>query len=1089
MLRTKVSGHDSFAHLLQHVRETLLQAYANQDLPFEQLVDAVQPQRHRSHTPLFQVMVVLQNAPMHTLALPGLELQARQAQTRTAKFDLTLFLHEAEDGTLQTDYEYATALYDKTTIERLAGHFQRVLEQLAGDGEPVVRELELLGQAELDQLRAWNDTGSAAQPGQTVHGLVAEQAQRTPQAVALRWQEPAGQEQAWTYAELETRANRLAHELRSRGCGPGTRVGVCLPRTGELVVALLAVLKSGAAYVPLDPAYPAERIALMAQDAQLALVLSNAQWSQLAPAGCADLGCTVDDAAYAMHPTHAPPNLAGSCGDSDLAYVIYTSGSTGRPKGVAIEHRSAVAMLHWAHQRFGAPALGGMLASTSVCFDLSVFELFAPLSTGGTVVLVDNALELARLAPALQEALSFINTVPSAMTELLRQGTLPPAVQVVGLAGEPLPDTLVRRIFERSQAQAVYNLYGPSEDTTYSTWDIVQRTAPRDVCIGLPLQGTQAHVLDSRGRQLPVGVAGELYLGGEGLARGYLGRPDLTAERFVPDPYGQPGSRLYRTGDRVRWRADGRLEFLGRADHQIKLRGYRIELGEIEAVLRQQPGVQEALAMVRDDTAAGPRLLAWVVPQEEPHEGQALEPAALRQQLQRSLPGYMVPAAIVVLAAFPLTPNGKIDRAALPGPQAGVLSAESPAGSQPQAMDATQQRIAAIWQDLLGVPRVGLHDNFFDIGGHSLLAVRLVAALQTAFGRTASAALVFEHPTVAALAENVAAAAAQPAHDDWPAAAFAVAAATEDAPLSVAQQGVWFMHQFDSARAGYLLPAATRIDGPLDADHLRGALQDLTRRQHSLRTVFFLRDGQPVQRVLPAVDVTLPVLDVQAADDAALHACTRQALAALLATSFDLGQAPLWRCALLRAGPNRHVLLLVQHHIVSDGWSSHILLRELIELYAARREQRASTLAPLTAQYTDFARWDRSRLHDDALREPLAYWRGQLADLPPPFELAGSRPAPAERSQRGAVVHFEVAATTCTQLAAAARSLQATPYMVALHRLRARARTLMPQRRRGGGLAGREPSPRRPAGRDRLFRRCARAAHAAGRRAVAGRAG
>ena len=703
-----------------------------------------------SGAPLFESLVVFENFPIDDVLKRGghrLPIRSLSVQEQT-NYPLTLTVTAGDKLALALSYDYAR--FDEQAGEAIMAMLRILFASLLTAAQlPQGRlgDLVLLDPAQESMLvREWNRTGRVDADGQTVHGLVQAQALRTPQAVALRCGE-----QTWSYQQLEHRSNRLAHELRSRGCGPGVRVGVCLPRTPDMVAALLAVMKSGAAYVPLDPAYPAERLALMAGDAQLKLVLCDAQWAQLAPPDCLELGCLVDATLAAERPATALPECARPY---DLAYVIYTSGSTGRPKGVAIEHRSSVAMIHWVRESFTAQELGGMLASTSVCFDLSVFELFAPLSMGGTAVLVENALEL----PQLAQAVSFVNTVPSAMIELLRHGTLPASVTAVGLAGEPLTDSLVQRIFERSQVQAVYNLYGPSEDTTYSTWDVVRRGERREMTIGRPLTGTQAYVLDLCGRPLPVGVAGELYLGGQGLARGYLGRPDLTAERFVPDPFSeQAGARLYRTGDRVKWRADGRLAFLGRIDHQVKLRGYRIELGEVEAALRVQEGVQEALAMVRDEGEAGPRLLAWVVPK----AGAVLAAADLKALLQRSLPGYMVPSAMAVLAAFPLTPTGKINRRALASP---VLGATAPAA--PESMTATQQQIAAIWRELLGVPQVGLHDNFFDLGGHSLLMLRTLGQLRELGGNAAGLDIVdlFTYPTVAALAQRLAADEQQAAH-------------------------------------------------------------------------------------------------------------------------------------------------------------------------------------------------------------------------------------------------------------------------------------------------------------------------------------
>ncbi|XXX81466.1 amino acid adenylation domain-containing protein [Sorangium sp. So ce134] len=613
VLRTQVDGSLTVRGLLRRVRDVCLDAYAHQDVPFEALVDALKPERRLDRQPLFQVAFVLQNEPL-AISLPGLTVEPLVVERKTARFDLALEARELE-GRLLCRIEYMTDLFDAATIARIAGAWQALLAQMAADPAARVAALSALTAPERRQIEAWNATAAAYPEGACLHELFEAHAARTPEAIAIR----AGGEQA-SYAELSRRADRIARYLRAAGVGPEALVAVYLERSIDLVAALLGVLKAGGAYVPLDPAYPADRVAFMLDDSRAAVVLTQASLAAGLPETPARVACLDRDAAVidAAHDAHVPP--ARPAGNSVLAYVIYTSGSTGRPKGVAIAHRSAVAMVAWAEAAFRREELAGVLATTSICFDLSVFELFVPLCTGGRVLLAPDALAVPSLPDAGDATL--LNTVPSVLGALLRAGGLPPSVRTVNLAGEALPLALVRQLHAIPSVERVVNLYGPSEDTTYSTYAEIPRDDGREPAIGRPVSNTEARVLDPWLAPVPIGAPGELYLAGDGLARGYLGRPALTAERFVPDPFSrEPGRRMYRTGDIVKYRADGGLAFLGRADHQVKVRGARIELGEIEATLRQHPSVAEVAVAVREGAAGQPQLVAYVVPS----AGRALE--------------------------------------------------------------------------------------------------------------------------------------------------------------------------------------------------------------------------------------------------------------------------------------------------------------------------------------------------------------------------------------------------------------------------------------------------------------------------------
>jgi amino acid adenylation domain-containing protein len=745
-LRLDLSGDPTFRELLHRAREVTLGAYAHQDLPFEKLVEELQPERDLRRTPVFQVALAYQNFPSHKLELPGLTLHSEPAESGSAKFDLMLYMWQRADG-LRAVLEYNTDLFDAGTIIRMLGHFQTLLESIALDPDRRLSELPLRSHEEGHQLLVeWNTTGADYPNDHSVHRLFEEQAARTPQAVAVA----VGAEQL-TYRELDRRSNQLARHLRARGVGPDVRVGIRLERSSHLIVALLGVLKAGGAYVALDPAYPEERLRFLLRDAEVAVLLTESPLQEGLPNGETPTIVCLDRELESIAREPDEPVRSGVT-PAHLAYVIYTSGSTGRPKGVGITHRSAVAFLAWARQTTAAAAGARVLATTSINFDLSVYEIFGTLAWGGTVLLLRTALELPE-RPDLRApgAATLLNTVPSVAAALVRLGAVPPGLVRVNLAGEPVPRALVEALYATGAGE-VYNLYGPSETTTYSTVAHLAAGESGAPGIGRPIANTRAYVLDGRLEPVPIGVSGELYLGGAGVAREYLGRPALTAERFVPDPFGpsagaEPGGRLYRTGDRVRWRPDGTLEFLGRLDHQLKLRGFRIEPGEIESVLAQHAGVRGAVVIPREDLPGDVRLVAYIVP-----DGRPLDGNELRRFLEQRLPEYMVPAAIVVLESLPLLPNGKLDRRALPPPDR-TDSRDREDYVAPRTP--VEEILAGIWATVLRLERVGIRDNFFAIGGHSLLATQVVSRVRTAIGVELPLRALFEHPTVADLATRV----------------------------------------------------------------------------------------------------------------------------------------------------------------------------------------------------------------------------------------------------------------------------------------------------------------------------------------------
>jgi amino acid adenylation domain-containing protein len=752
VLRGDLSGAPSFTELLQRTKEVTLEAYAHEDVPFEKLVEVLSPERNLGSTPFFQVMIVLQNAPDSDLRLGSAVLEPFDTgDNGTSKFDLLLQLGEDGFGKLTGSLQYSTDLFDAASISRMIEHYRRLLSGIVDKPRQSIDALPLLTADERKQvIEEWNRTGMEYERQKCLPELLEEQARKTPEAIAV-----VSVDGQLTYAELNRQANQIGHYLRQLGVGPEERVGICVDRGRDMVAGMVGILKAGGAYVPLDGNYPQERLTYMVEDAKAAVVLTQAALVERFNGFSGRIVLLDKDRAEIER--QSPGNLPPNAEPENLAYVIYTSGSTGKPKGVAITHRSAVVLLHWARQSFSAEELSGVLASTSICFDLSVFEIFAPLSCGGTVFLVKDALELATMPE--HNAVKLVNTVPSAIRELVRLNAIPESVQTVNLAGEALTWGLVQDVYEIGTVKRICNLYGPSEDTTYSTYAWLEKNPDKPaVPIGKPIANSQVYVVDKGMEPVPVGVPGELCLGGVGLARGYWGRGDLTAERFVPDGLsGRRGERLYRTGDLVRWFADGNLEYLGRMDHQVKIRGFRIELGEIEAALQEHESVRQAVVIARENEGGDKRLVAYVVPERESEESNngsgrvGLRISELREHLLGKLPEYMVPGVYVQLEKIPLTHNGKIDRKSLPEPDKDIREHEY-VGPR----NATEETLCRLWQEVLRRERVGIHDNFFSLGGHSLLAVQVISRIKQAFTVEMPLSLLFTAPTVARMGEHIA---------------------------------------------------------------------------------------------------------------------------------------------------------------------------------------------------------------------------------------------------------------------------------------------------------------------------------------------
>jgi amino acid adenylation domain-containing protein len=871
----------------------------------------------------------------------------------------------------------------------------------------------------------WNDTARDYPRHLCLHQLFEAAADRAPEAVAL-----VNGTAEITYAELEGRANQVARHLQRLGVAPESLVGICTPRTADMIAGMLGTLKAGAAYLSLDPAYPRERLAFMLEDSAAPVVLTQERLldglGAAAPAGSTAFVCFDRDArALAAESAQRLPSAAGP---GSLAYAIYTSGSTGRPKGVAIEHRSAAVLCHWAREVFPAADLAGMLASTSINFDLSVFEIFVPLAWGGTVILAENALALPHLPAAGR--VTFVNTVPSAIAELVRAGSLPPSVRTVGLAGEPLKGVLAERIYARG-VHAVYNLYGPSEDTTYSTWVRVEPGAPGEPTIGRPIAGTELYLLRPGMEVASFGDEGEVYLGGQGLARGYLNRPDLTAERFFPDPFsGRPGARLYRVGDLGRFLPNGEVQFLGRVDHQVKIRGFRIELGEIEAALSRHPAVTEAVVTARLAGSAEEgdlRLVAYV----EPHPEITPDPPSLRSFLRERLPAHMVPSVFVFLDPLPRTPNGKVDRKALPEPDwtASAGREEDEATAVPRT--ALEELVAGLWCEALGASHVGLHDHFLELGGHSLLAARLVSRVRDTLGIQADLPALFAHPTVAGFAAELERLRGGRA-EGMP--ALRPAPREGDLAASLMQSRLWFLDQLAPGSPFNNVAIAAHLTGPLRPEALELGLREIVRRHESLRTTFDDRGGPLLQRIAPRLDLNLPVVDLAALPPALRTAEMERLSADSAAVPFDLRRGPVLRAELLRLDAEEHRLLLVLHHNVADDWSVWVLFRELSALYRAFVAGNPHPLPdPMAVQYADFAVW-QSRWLDTpgAMDDFVAHARQLLADVPTDLDLPADRPRPPLPTFRGRLHRFALPAALSPGLRTLSRREGATLFMTLL---------------------------------------------------------
>ncbi|BAU65716.1 amino acid adenylation domain-containing protein [Stanieria sp. NIES-3757] len=1051
VLRTNLEGNLSFTELLQRVKQITLEAYSHQDLPFEKLVEELKPERHLNHNPLFDVMLVLQNAPETELQLPNLNISSCTEDSHRVKFDLTLSLAETEQQ-IAGFIDYSTDLFEFSTIARMVGHFQVLLESIVENPQQKLSQLSLLTAAEKQQLLVeWNNTEVKYPQDQCIHQLFEAQVEKNPDAVAVIFEN-----QQLTYQELNTRANQLAHDLQKLGVKPEVIVGICLERSLELIIGLLAILKAGGAYLPLDPSYPRERLALMLENSQTPILITQRQIEKNLPLHQAQVVFLEEK--QLTNTAESTTNPTCNLHLDNLAYVIYTSGSTGKPKGAMNTHRGILNRLLWMQEAYQLTTEDSVLQKTPFSFDVSVWEFFWCLMVGARLIIAkpEGHRDPNYLINLIQEQkVTTIHFVPSMLQVFLEAEGLEncQSLKRVICSGEALSFSLQEKFFVRLNCE-LYNLYGPTEaaiDVTH--WRCQKNSSRSIVPIGRPIANIQIYILDRDLQPVPIGVAGELHIGGVGLARGYLNQPQLTKEKFIPNPllgveispeieglslelnsrtgcinaWGNPrrrplvhtprslhNSTLYKTGDLARYLPDGTIEYLGRIDHQVKIRGFRIELGEIEVVIASYPLVKDCVVVAHEDTTRDKRLVAYFVAKEE------VEVKQLREFLKSKLLDYMIPSAFFELEAFPLTPNGKCDRNSLPIPDF------TPTTTQYLApRTETEETLVGIWQEVLNLPQVGIDDNFFELGGNSLLATQVVSKIRQSLSIELPLRCLFEYPTVAQLADQIASSVAQEIPPIKP------VARDRDLPLSFAQQRLWFLAQLEPDNPAYNIPEALRLQGKLDVEVLIQTLQTIIERHEILRTNFKVVNDEPIQVIHSQSKFQLTTVDLTSLSK------TEQEPEVIKLTEKEALQPcyletdSLLRVTLIRLDDLEHVILFTMHHIISDAWSIAILVAEVATLYKAFAQQQPSPLPELPIQYADYAVWQREWLQGEVLEKQLHYWKQKLGGKLPVLKLPYQQP-PLVKTNRSLSHKFELSQELTLAIQQLSRQHDVTLFMVIL---------------------------------------------------------
>ncbi|CAO3567132.1 unnamed protein product [Mortierella alpina] len=1003
-LRVDMSGAPSTKELLGRVRRRTLDAYANQDLPFEQVVEIVQPPRRTDCTALFQVLFVWQNNDQGEWDLPGLQTTPRELGTYTVIFDLILALWENNSG-IEGGLEYATSIFEKSTVNRHIGYLHAVLQAMVTDEDQPLTAVDLMSADERTLVvQTWNDTQQQCPDQVCIHKLFEIQVKRTPDAIAV-----VHENASLTYRELNMRANAVANQLVQLSVQPDDLVAICVERSLAMIIGILAVMKAGGAYVPLDPVHASERLLDILSDASPSIVLVDLRG--MAALRGADMSLyKVIDLTMPSDGTVANPHVP-KLSAQNLAYVIYTSGSTGKPKGVMVEHRQVTRLFSSTAPWFDFSKEDVWSLFHSFAFDVSVWEIWGALLNGGKLVVVPQDVaqspqDMYRLL--CDQSVTIVNMTPTAFKPIVEchiKDGLRDQLRFVILAGEALAPAMLQPWFVTHDEQNchIVNMYGTTETAVHTTYRPItlKDTHQGDSPIGVRLPDARTYVLDRHCQPVPLGAVGELYVGGAGLARGYLNKSEMTAEKFLPDPFlEQPGERLYKTGDLVRQLQDGSLLYLGRNDYQVKIRGFRIELGEIELRLSEHPSVSEAVVITvgGDDQM---QLVAYILARSEKQPGSVTSATdsssmaqlalALRDYLSVRLPEYMIPAAFVRMDAFPLTPNGKLDRRALPEPSDDDFARqeyEAPQGD-------TETAMAAIWAELLHVERVGRHDSFFSLGGHSLLAVRLMNRVAT-LGANLPLSSLFSSPTLAAFASVMG---DSMVHDTTALSTITAVSREDSLPLSFSQLRLWFLAQLEGVSAAYHIRRVFRLRGHLNETAWKGAWDELYARHEALRSIFVDNNKSPEVLLLPPEGMPMRWIDLRNATD--IDVRLQQLAVEETQKPFDLAQGPLIRISMIQVADDEHVLVLTQHHIVTDGWSSGIMLKEISQLYTAFCRGEPSPLSPLAIQYPDYAAWQRQWLSGERLQEQSEYWRTALSGASILLGLPTDRPRPPRQSFKG----------------------------------------------------------------------------------------
>jgi len=1012
-LRVQIDGEAVAVDWLKKIQTGQLEA---RQFEYTPLVEVQGWSEVRRGVGLFESLLVFENYPVQPQARgqnTGLQIQDVHSVEQT-NYPLTLMAGAGPQLSFRLIYDVTR--FDAAIIERMQSHTETLLTGLAVNPRSRLSDIPLLSAAERQLiLFEWNRTAQDYPEQKCIHELFEAQSERTPDAVAV----VDDQEQV-SYGELNRRANQLAHYLRQFGVGPEVLVGLLVERSVRMVVGLLGILKAGGSYVPLDAAYPSKRLALMLEDAQVRLLLTEEKLIEVLPEHHAKVvRLDADGEAIARESVENPVRVTGP---ANTAYVIYTSGSTGKPKGVQIPHRAVVNFLTSMSKQPGLTERDTFLAVTTLSFDIAGLEIYLPLMVGARLIIAshEETADGALLSKKMKEhAVSAMQATPATWQMLIEAKWLgDPRLKVI-CGGEALPWLLATQLRQRSGS--LWNMYGPTETTIWSALSVVELSDAL-VTIGRPIGNTQIYLLDRELQPVACGVAGELYIGGAGLAHGYLNLPALTAEKFVPDPFAtQAGARLYRTGDLARHLDDGRIEFLGRIDQQVKVRGYRIELGEIETGLMRHPAVRSAVVVTREDVAGDKRLVAYLVLDGAPPAG------GWRSFLKDTLPDYMIPQAYVLLESLPLTPNGKVDRRSLPAPEYTGAEAE---GSYTAAGNAIEEMIAGIWCEVLRVERVGPLDSFFELGGHSLLAMQVVSRVREALQCEVPVRLLFETPILREFAASIEASRLTEQGLQAP----PIQSVSRDValPLSFAQQRLWLLNQLEPESPAYNIPIAVRLSGELNVTALERTLGEIIKRHEVLRTTFSVKDGTPVQVIGPATPFRLPLIDLSTWFEVEREQETLVLAAREAVRPFDLEQGPLLRATLLKLSEHEHVALFTMHHIVSDGWSMTVLIREVTILYEAFVRDQSSPLADLNIQYADYSAWQHDYLRGDVLEMYLRYWRKQLASAPALLELPTDHPRPPSQTLHGATHSIILPTRTAAEIKRLSRAEGATLFMTLL---------------------------------------------------------